>query len=139
VRRVSVDRAYVLDSYALVAHFEDEAGGEQVRKILRAASAGKTDLFLSVINLGELYYTTLRERKQEKAEEVLFLLEQLPVSIVNADLEMTLEAARLKAKYPVAYADCFAAALGIRKRAKVVTGDPEFGKFENILSIEWIG
>jgi predicted nucleic acid-binding protein len=69
----------------------------------------------------------------------LFLLEQLPISVVNADLDITLEAARLKGMYPVAYADCFAAALGIRKKAKIVTGDPEFGKFGNILSIEWIG
>jgi predicted nucleic acid-binding protein len=134
-----VDKAYVLDSYALIAHFEDEAGGEEVRKILRAASAGKTELFLSVINLGELYYNTLRERQQEKAEEVLFLVEQLPINIMNADLEMTLEAARLKGVYPVAYADCFAAALGIRHKAKVVTGDPEFRKFENLLLVEWIG
>lgn len=138
MRRRSVDRAYVLDSYALMAHLEDEAGGEAVRKILRAASAGKTQLFLSVINLGELYSTTLRERNQEKAEEALFLIEQLPIDLVAADLQMTLEAARLKAVYPVAYADCFAAALGIRKNAKVVTGDPEFRKFEGILSIEWI-
>jgi predicted nucleic acid-binding protein len=134
-----VDKAYVLDSYALIAHFEDEAGGEHVRKILRAASAGKTDLFLSVINLSELYYSTLRERRREKAEEVLFLLEQLPINIVDANLEMTIDAAKLKARYPIAYADCFAAALGIRKNAKVITGDPEFRKFENVLSIEWIG
>jgi predicted nucleic acid-binding protein len=134
-----VDRAYVLDSYALIAHFEDDAGGEAVRKILRAASAGKAELFLSAINLGELYYNTLRERTREKAEEVLFLVKQLPINIVNADLEMTLEAARLKGLHPVAYADCFAAALGIRKKAKIVTGDPEFRKFENLLSVEWIG
>jgi predicted nucleic acid-binding protein len=134
-----VDKAYILDSYALIVHFEDEAGGEEVRKILRAASAGKTELYLSVINLGELYYSTVRERSWEKAEEVLFLVEQLPITIVNADLEMTLEAARLKGRHPVAYADCFAAALGIRKKANVVTGDPEFRKFESILSVEWIG
>ena len=134
-----MDKAYILDSYALIAHFEDEAGGEEVRKILRAASAGKTELFLSVINLGELYYSTVRERSWEKAEEVLFLVEQLPIKIVNADLETTLEAARLKGVHPVAYADCFAAALGIRQKAKVVTGDPEFRKFESILSVEWIG
>ena len=134
-----MDRAYVLDSYALIAHFEDEAGGEEVRKILRAASAGKTEIFLSVINLGEVYYNTFRERNRETAEEVLFLIKQLPISIVEADLEMTLESARLKGTYPVAYADCFAAALGIRKSAKVVTGDPEFRKFESILSVEWIG
>ena len=133
-----MDRAYVFDSYALIAHFEDEAGGEAVRALLRAASAGKTDIFFSVINLGELYYNTLREREREMADEILFLLEQLPIKVVNADLEAILEAARLKGVYPVAYADCFAAALGIRKKAKVVTGDPEFKKFGNILSVEWI-
>ena len=92
-----------------------------------------------MINLGELYSSTVRERSWEKAEEVLFLVEQLPIHIVNADLEMTLEAARLKGAHPVAYADCFAAALGIRQKAKVVTGDPEFVKFQSVVSVEWIG
>ena len=133
-----MDSVYVLDSYALLAHFEDEAGGEKVRKILRAASAGKTRLFLSVINLGELYYISLRERGREMAEQILFLMEQLPIDIVTADRERTLEAAKLKGAHPVAYADCFAAELAIRKNAKVVTGDPEFKRFERILSVEWI-
>jgi predicted nucleic acid-binding protein len=133
-----VDSVYVLDSYALLAHFEDEAGGEKVRKILRAASAGKTRLFLSVINLGELYYISLREQGRDMAEQILFLMEQLPIDIVTADREMTLEAAKLKGTHPVAYADCFAAALAIRKNAKVVTGDSEFKIFERILSVEWI-
>lgn len=133
-----MDSAYVLDSYALLAHFEDEAGGEQVRKLLKAALAGKTSLFLSVINLGELYYNTLRERGSEQAEEVWFVMEQLPVSLVEADKDMTREAARLKGKHPVAYADCFAAALGMRKRAKIVTGDPEFKKFKDAVAVEWI-
>lgn len=133
-----MDNAYVLDSYALLAHFEDEAGGEQVRKILKAAHAGKTKLFLSVINYGELYYNTLRERGREKADEARFITEQLPITIVNADMDITIEAARLKGTHPVAYADCFAAALGIRKRAKVVTGDPEFKKFGETVAVEWI-
>ena len=134
-----MDSVYVLDSYALLAHYEDESGGEHVRKILPAAKAGKTVLFLSVINLGELYYTTLRERGREQAEEVLFMTQQLSLEIVIADEDMTMDAARLKAKHPVAYADCFAAALGIRKKAKVVTGDPEFRKFKELVAVEWIG
>ncbi len=134
-----MDSAYVLDSYALMAHFEDEAGGEQVRKILRAAQAGKTKLFLSVINLGELYYNTLRERGREQAEEAWFVTKQLPITIVDADTDATLDAARLKGAHSVAYADCFAAALGARKKAKVVTGDPEFRKFRDAVAIEWIG
>jgi hypothetical protein len=36
------------------------------------------------------------------------------------------------------YADCFAAALGIRKKARVITGGPEFRKFGNAVSVECI-
>lgn len=133
-----MDSGYVLDSYALIAHFEDDAGGEKVRRILRAARGGKTRLYLSVINLGEIYYNTVRERGVEKAEETMFMIEQLPVSIIDADKTITREAAGLKARYPIAYADCFAAALGILKRAKVVTGDPEFRKIAERVKIEWI-
>ncbi len=138
MRRQSVDSAYVLDSYALLAHFEDEVGGEHVRKLLKAAQAGKTKLFLSVINLGELYYNTLRERGREQADEAWFVTEQLPITIVDADRDLAREAAGLKGAHSVAYADCFAAALGVRKKAKVVTGDPEFKKFREPVSIEWI-
>jgi ribonuclease VapC len=133
-----VDNAYVLDSYAMIAHFEDEAGGEQVRKVLKAAKAGKTKLYMSVINLGEIYYCTYRERGPQEADETVFLIRQLPVTIIDADIEITLAAAELKSIHPVAYADCFAAALGIREKATVITGDPEFKRFEKLLKIEWL-
>ena len=133
-----MDSAYVLDSYAMIAHFEDEAGGEQVRKFLRAAQAGRTQLYMSVINVGEIYYNTYRERGLKKADEALFIMVHLPVTLVNADREITIEAARLKSVHPVAYADCFAAALGIRTKAKVITGDPEFKRFGEAVEVEWL-
>lgn len=133
-----MDNAYVLDSYAMIAHFEDEAGGEQVRKVLKAAQAGKTKLYMSVINVGEIYYNTYRERGREKADEAVFMIEQLPVTIINADMAITIEAAGLKGAYPIAYADCFAAGLGIRKKAKVITGDPEFKRFGETVKVEWL-
>jgi predicted nucleic acid-binding protein len=134
-----VDSAYVLDSYALLAHFEDEAGGEKVRSILKSARDGKTKLYLSVINFGEIYYNTYRERGIEKAREIKFIIEQLPITIIDADKPITIEAAKLKALYAVAYADCFATALGIMKKCKVVTGDPEFKKMAKDVKVEWIG
>jgi predicted nucleic acid-binding protein len=134
-----MDSSYILDSYALLAHFEDEAGGEQVRDMLKSAREGKTELYLSVINFGEIYYNTFRERGIEKARETMLIIEQLPVIIVDADKALTLEAARLKALYPVAYADCFSAALGVVKKCKVVTGDPEFRKMAKDVKTEWIG
>ena len=133
-----MDSAYVLDSYAMIAHLEDEAGGEQVRKFLRAAQAGRTQLYMSVINVGEIYYNTYRERGLKKADEALFIMVHLPVTLVNADREITIEAARLKSVHPVAYADCFAAALGIRTKAKVITGDPEFKRFGEAVEVEWL-
>ncbi len=133
-----MDSAYVLDSYALIAHLENETAGEHVTRMLRAAQDKKTKLYLSVINFGEIYYIALRERGEEKAEEARFLIEQLPIDIVHADKDITIEAAKLKGIYPVAYADCFAAALGIQKKAKVVTGDPEFKKLSDKVKVEWI-
>ncbi|MHB8844011.1 MAG: PIN domain-containing protein [Nitrospirota bacterium] len=134
-----MDSAYVLDSYALLAHFEDEAGGVQVEKIPKAAQAGKTKLFLSVVNFGEVYYTAFRERGRENADDVKSVMEQLPITLVPADRDHALEAAKLKGAHAVAYADCFAAALGMRKKARVVTGDPEFRKFGELVAVEWIG
>jgi len=133
-----VDSAYVLDSYALIAHFEDEPSGGHVGKILKSAQSGKTKLYLSVINLGEIYYNTARERGRETADKIMLIIEQLPVIVVDAGREITLEAARLKAVRPAAYADCFTAALGVSKKAAVVTGDPEFNKFGDIIKIAWI-
>ncbi|MBM4136335.1 MAG: type II toxin-antitoxin system VapC family toxin [Nitrospira sp.] len=134
-----MDNSYVLDSYALITHFEDEPGGERVRNILKAARDGKTKLYLSVINFGEVYYNTMRERGIEKANETKLIVEQLPIIVIDAEKSLTMEAARLKALYPVAYADCFAAALGVMKKSKVVTGDPEFKKLSKTVKVEWIG
>ncbi len=72
-----MDNAYVLDSYAMIAHFEDEAGGEQVRNVLKAAHAGKTTLYMSVINIGEIYYNTYRERGRDKADEPYLFLSKI--------------------------------------------------------------
>jgi ribonuclease VapC len=35
-------------------------------------------------------------------------------------------AVKLKAHYPMSYADCFAAALAIQQKAVLLTSDPEF-------------
>ena len=48
------------------------------------------------------------------------------------------EAAKLKGKYRIAYADCFAVALSVKLNATLVTGDPEFKKLKGRISIQWI-
>ena len=58
--------------------------------------------------------------------------------MVTADRELTLTAARIKARYPLAYADAFAAALAKWHGVPVLTGDPEFSRIDEIVSIVWL-
>ncbi|MFH2074539.1 MAG: PIN domain-containing protein, partial [Pseudomonadota bacterium] len=50
----------------------------------------------------------------------------LPVGLVDATKERVLSAARVKAQYPVSYADAFVVATAIEFTATIITGDPEF-------------
>jgi ribonuclease VapC len=131
---------FVLDSYALLAYFAGEVGLEQVRGLLEKASAGRCQLFMSVINLGEILYITKRERGLPKAQETLARINELPVQIVDADQAQTLAAAHIKAHWPIAYADCFAVALAQLKDATLVTGDAELKQLEAdcIVPVVWL-
>ena len=47
--------AYVLDSYAVLAHFQAEPGGAVVRTQLEAARDQQAVLYFSLINAGEVF------------------------------------------------------------------------------------
>jgi len=128
----------VLDSYSLIAYIENEAGAEQMIEIFRVARDSGKAIFLSVVNWGEVYYITLREAGQERADEVAHLISTLPIQIVPADLELAKQAALFKATKKMSYADCFAAALAKLKKAELVTGDKEFKQIEGEVKILWL-
>ena len=73
----------VLDSWALIAFFEDEPAAEAVEKLLVQA-ADKHKLLLSVVNWGEIYYNTMREVSQEAAEQTAREIAALPIEIGRA-------------------------------------------------------
>lgn len=129
---------YILDSYALLAYFGDEVGEERVKEILHDASFGESRALMSLINLGEVVYITERERGLAKAQEVLAIIEQLPIEILPADRQTVLAAAHVKANYPVAYADAFAITAVQMHDGVLLTGDPEFMVVEDLIQIERI-
>lgn len=116
---------YALDSYALLTFFEGERGQEKVAGLLREAEKGTCELLLNVVNLGEIAYIVERERGLPQAQAVLARIDELPVEIVGIDRRLALAAAHIKARYPIAYADCFTAALALENNAALVTGDSE--------------
>lgn len=130
----------VLDSWALIALFEDEPGADAVEHILHQATLERHRLFMSVVNWGEVYYNTMREVSQEAAEQRIKEIAPLPIEIVGVsdDLVLAKQAAIYKATRKMSYADCFGAALAKVKNAEFITGDPEFKGIEKEIKINWL-
>ncbi len=131
----------VLDSWALMALFNEEPASEAVEKLLHAATAGRHTLLLSVINWGEIYYTTLRRGGPSAATSVIDDISQMPITLVPVEtdnLDLVRQAAVFKSTKKLSYADCFAAALAKLRRAEFVTGDPEFKAVEGEIKISWL-
>jgi len=111
-----------------------------VEALLEQALENGCALYMSIVNLGEVIYITERERGLAKAQQVLARIDELPIIVVDSDRRCALAAARIKAHWPIAYADCYAAALCQVTDAVLVTGDPEFVPLEaaGVVKINWI-
>jgi len=128
----------VLDSWALLAYLNEEPAAQQVRQVLRRARRHEILALISIMNFGECLYTLERRVGREHTLEVAGHIDQLPIEVVLADRKLVFEAAHLKANYPVSYADAFAAALAMRHRARLMTGDLEFKALEKEVAIHWL-
>ena len=131
----------VLDSFALIGYLENETFSPKVEKLLKKARQGKIRIYLHAIHLGEVYYITRREQGQDLADLAYARIKAFPLQYIDTiDDEMLRTAARLKANYPISYADAFAAALALIHGSSLLTGDPEYKKMEKKenIAIEWL-
>ncbi len=127
----------VLDASALMTFFEDRPGAEKVEDLIRLGVEGKRQLLMSVVNWGEVCYSTWRAQGPGVARKVLEDIAQLPLEIVDADLELTRRASELRAEHKLPYTDCFAAALAAVRKASLATSDKDFARVEKKLPILW--
>ncbi len=131
-----VDR--VLDAYGLLAYFQGEAGEQTMIEVFQSAKSSGHALFLSTVNWGEVFYSTLRTFGRQRAEQIALTISRLPIDFVPADLELAQQAAVFKARGRISFADCFAAALAKLRNAELITGDKEFKQLEGEVKILWI-
>jgi predicted nucleic acid-binding protein len=132
---------FVLDSYALIGYLENEPFADRIEKYLKQAKKAEASLYLHAIQLGEVYYITLREQGQNAADLAYARIKAFPLTFVDKiDEELLLKAATLKAGYSISYADSFAAALANIYNCALLTGDPELKilEKESIISIVWL-
>ena len=130
--------AKVLDSWALLCYLEQKPGFEKMIDLFEKAVESSKPLLMCIVNWGEVYYQVLRRFGDQKAQEIEQLIQTLPITLVEANKELTREAARIKATKRMAYADCFAVALTRLKKAALYTGDPEFKVVEKDIKVVWL-
>ena len=129
----------VLDSWAIL----EWIGGRQpasalIGALLSEADEGRTRLLMSAINVGEVYYFLRKQHSESLAESWRESSRTLPVTIEAPSADDIWNAASLKGRFPISYADAFAAALAQKYNCPLVTDDPEFRSVEQ-LEIDWIG
>ncbi len=131
-------RRSLLDSFALIVFFKRERGFEKVKSLLQRARSSRAPLLMNEINIGEFYYSLARDWSLDQAESALRRLRTLPVEPVHNSYADVLEAARIKACFPLSYGDAFVVATAVRHNALVVTGDREFRAVEDLVKIDWL-
>ena len=108
-----------LDSWAIIRWLEGtEPAAERVEYALESGAV------MSWINLGEVAYIVERTAGENRVREIVqHLRHQLALDLPSES--RVLAAARIKASYPMAYADAFAVATALARDATLLTGDPE--------------
>ena len=129
----------VLDSWAILEWMSGrQPACDYVASLLSEAEEGRARLLMSAINVGEVYYFLRKHHTEALAESWRESSRTLPATIETPLADDIWSAASLKARFPIAYADAFAAALAQKYNCPLVTGDPEFRRVDQ-LELDWIG
>jgi predicted nucleic acid-binding protein len=131
-------RSFVLDASAVVHYLQAGLGAGKLEQLLADARRRQLLLWMSVLNLGEVYYLTWQRAGEEKARHSVASLSRLPIQIVPVDLLQSLKAGELKVLHKIPYVDCIAAALALQQQATLVTSDRDFEKLGRHFPILWI-
>ena len=70
-------KVVVLDTWAVIAYFEDEPAGRQVADIIADAHERGLPLLMSVANVGEIWYLFARKLSEAEADQTISELAQL--------------------------------------------------------------
>jgi len=131
-----VAESYVLDTSALLAYLQDEAGADTVMQILSAAQRRQCVAHVSFITLAELYYVTWQEEGESAAKELIALVKSLPLSTVESCERLTLSAGRIKANHRLSLGDAFVAATALQVQGTLVHKDPEFEQVKGLVTCD---
>ena len=82
--------------------------------------------------LGEVFYTLRKSNNEASASQMVSTLRGI-ASVIEINPETAIQAAELKYRYKLGYADSFAATLALERKATLVSADPDFEKLGKAL------
>lgn len=131
----------VLDSWPVLEWLKGrQPVAVMFRLLIEEAFAGTKVLAMSRINYGEVLYSVRKDIPAPLVDDALRAFHEIPVQFHSVDDAIVEEAAAIKARYAISYADAFAAALALRLGAPVLTGDKEFRLLGPLgVQLHWVG
>ena len=130
-------KRFVLDAWAVLALLQkEEPAASRVKQLLEDANDEDIELFISIINLGEVIYRIGIAKGESEALETLHQIRLLPLNLLPASEEAVFAAIGFKIHHPISYADAFAMAAADSLGAVLVTGDPELLQLHDQIQLE---
>jgi predicted nucleic acid-binding protein len=133
---VTSQKTFVLDTSALLAFVQNEAGADRVEQILMSARERDCATYISFISLAELYYITWQEAGRSTALELVVLVKSLPLSVIESTERLTLFAGSIKANHRLSLANAFIVATASQVGGILVHKDPEIEQVKGIITTE---
>lgn len=131
-------RRWLLDTSALLALRDDEAGAPRVAELLQLAATGKAICIVCFMTRMEVLYRVWKDEGEAKARLADEQLRSLPLQWVEASGPLLEAAAEIKALNALSVADAWIAAAALANTATLVHKDPEFRALTS-LAQEWLG
>ena len=129
---------WLLDTSALLALRDNEAGAEHVAALLRQAIDGQSMVLACFMSRMEVLYRVWKDEDERQARLADAQIQSLPICWVVASELLLEQAAAIKACHALSVADAWIAAAARQEGAVLVHKDPEFQAI-NSLAQEWLG
>ena len=112
---------YIVDACALIAYFRKEKGSSKFCKLLKDSN---NNFLMHSVNVGEVYYDSLRISGREKAHELFYDIKKLPINIIWTLNPSFIElVGKYKTSFNISYADSFVLALAEQEKGIVISTD----------------
>jgi predicted nucleic acid-binding protein len=123
-------KAYLLDTSALIALRDGEAGAARVMALLQGHQSKTVRVYACFLSRFEVLYRVWKDEGETTGRQALAKIQALPIEWIEHSEALMLAAAAIKATAALSVADAWIAASANQANAILVHKDPEFTKLK---------